>query len=402
MGKKRSPFLAAVRPRIENLPCSKAIDTLRLFTDVMNFVDHDGDGWLALLDISSSYGYDRRSIFPHLFLWMLQLCSPEIRTHFIEYNYTVLLWNGFNFGNEKLARLLLDLGPVDAIETKVVGSYTMLQANFLWPGGRGLDMILAFEPDLHHLSSNPKISPREETPLSLALYSYESFSAFAQALRKRHTNMDEFVLQELREDYPLKDDGWTRQTLRALFQLKVQPDAVVIIYSTNIRCDECYGYSLYWLKVGVAWQRYLEMFKERHSQIATEISNSNEGMTDIVSENTAQNQLLIDLMRDFDDISNCQELHTDSGTESSGDSSSGSELAECETDQPSWEQRFWQHEVVCTHCWYSFKNGLGKPPWARQSDSAEEDDNSEDEGSEDEGSGDEGSEEDFSPFLINT
>lgn len=364
-----------------------------------------------------------------LFVWMLRLFSPEIRTYFIEKCYARLLRTAFGPGKEKVHRVLLELGPVGAIDAVgKEGGYTTLQAALAYAQVYSdLEMILAFDPDVHHVGFEADYSPVDETPLSLALYSSHPFRRFTDALKKRHYDLDEFVVQELWEESPLMKEGWTRQTLRALFEVDFEPD----VWYTNLQhCDECqnrFFCELPLLQVEIAWQKILEDFKERHSPTAFETANSRGDPVDEVTENDTEDQTSMNPGQDADDVSNNSGIegswhsqiasetansHEDlvgkvsedfaqdqtsrdslgdfdedngleiegSGTDSSGDSSS-------ETDQVSWERRFWQHMVVCIHCWHNFKR---RTQSAMQEDLAGEDPCSED------------SEDGFSPFLFNT
>lgn len=370
--------MAACYSSTSQFELSNAMDTIRLFTDEMDFAEEDGDGWAAL----RCMGDFRSGFEPDLFVWLLQSFSQEIRTHFVERYYARFLRSAIWPGKEKVARLLVELGPVGAIDTVAYeGGFTALQISLCRLEFSDLERILALDPDLHHLGFEPRYSPVEETPLSLALYSSNKFRFFADALKKRRIDLDEFVLQELREKSPLINDGWTRQTLRALFDHDFEPG---VRYRDGDRCDECHikfvsDVPLYWedSRVEIAWPHHLEDFKESHSQIASKTMDSHEDLAGNILEDDIQDQASMDPIRDFDDVN----------TDCSGDSPSGSDHAEREVEQVSWERRFRQHKVVCVHCWQRFKHGLRDPQSAMQNDSAEEDDVSE---------------EDFSPFLFNT
>lgn len=426
-GKKHSPVLAACYAETKEVPFSTTIDTLRLFTDEMDFVEADGDGWLALSGIADLYCRWEPDIFriSDLLVWVLQLFSPEIRTHLIESSYARILRVILNGG--MVARLLLELGPVGAIDAvHVEEGFTALQWTLVWATSHTycleseLEMILAFDADIHHLGFEPEYSFREETPLSLALYSSWLFRRFTNVLKKRQIDMDEFVLQELREHSPLLNDGWTGQTLRALFEHELESDDE---YTDVDFCDECHWVLLSspGLQVEIAWQYYLEWLKGWYSQTASETINSHEDLVGNISENTIPDYAFVGPIRDLD-AGDRPEPHKESGNDCSGDSSSGSEPAECErdrecetdrecekkrecetdqeyetyqeyetgqkceTDQESWERRFWQHRVVCIDCWLSFKRGLRNPRSTVQNDSSGEDDDSEEE---------------FSPYLFN-
>lgn len=363
--------------------------TIRLFTDDIDFAEADGDGWAALLCIKSSYTRaepdpDKRSTKSDLFVWLLQLFSQEIRANFVERHYAHVLKAAFGPGRERVARLLLELGPIgaiDAVETE--GGFTALQVGLVEPGCPNLEKILAFDPDIHHLGFEPSNSPVQETPLTLALYASQPFRRFTDALKVRNTDLDDFVLQELWEHSPLMKDGWTMHQLRALFDHEFEPD----VECTGIKCcDECGGNFIEAVQVEIAWQNHLKKFKEWHLRTASETRKSHNDLLGKSLKNTIHYQTSTDLIKGFDSSSNGLK-HAWPGTDGSGDSFSGSEPAECETDSVSWERNFWQHTVVCVFCWQNFTRGLGYSQSATRNDSEEEDNDSE---------------EDFSPYLFNT
>lgn len=360
---------------VPEVELSTAIDTIRLFTDEMDFVEADGDGWLALScvnDLYSRYEPDiaKLSTKSDLFIWMLRSFSPEIRKNLKKRCYATVLSSVMVPGREKVATLLLELGPVGAIDTVgSEGDFTALQYHLLCSDCDELEigMILKSGADIHHLGLELEFSPREETPLSLALYSFRLFRGFAKALKERQIDMDEFVLHELRENFPLVNDGWTEQTLRALFEYEFEPDDGYIFLEY---CDECHFVLTRkfgcLLQVEVAWQRHLEDVKEWHSESSSEKMISYEDLVGNVPD-TSQYQTPMDPIQDPGGVEKCE--------------------TEYETDQVSWKRRFWQHRVVCIHCWSKFKRGLSNPRPTMQNDPAEEDDDSE---------------EDFSPYLFNT
>ena len=384
-----SPNVAARSFSTAQFHLLTAMTTIRLFTDEIDFAEADGDGWAALLCIKNSYTRAepdpaKRSTKSDLFVWLLQLFSQEIRANFVEKHYAHVLKAAFGPGRERVARLLIELGPVNAIDTvENEGGFTALQVGLVEPGCPNLERILAFDPDIHHLGFEPSHSQAQETPFSLALYASQPFRRFADALNERNIDLDDFVLQELWEHSPLMEDGWTRQKLRALFDHEFEPD---VAYTGIEYCDECGRGFIEAVQVEIAWQHHLEQLKEWHLRTT---SDPRESHTDLVGksfEDTSHDQTSMDLMQDFDDFNNGLEPHAWPETDSSGDSSSASEPAERERDRVAWEGSFSQHTVVCVHCWQKFKHGVRNPRSTMQNDSAEEDNNSE---------------EDFSPYLFN-
>lgn len=407
-----------------SLQSTTAIDTLRLFTDEMDFVEADGDGWTALHclgDTMSGFLPDPTRNLANLdpFVWALRVFSLEIRACFIENLYAGVLGTAFWLETETADRLLLELGPVGAVDIiEHEGGYTALQNALVFHYDTShLDIILEFKPDLHHLGFNSSYSPQEETPLSLALYSSYKSRQFINALKKQHCDLDDFVLQELREDLPLTKDGWTARTLRELCEDEFEPD------TGNINPTSCEVCGSIWKPVEIAWQLYILKFRETHSQLAAEttdryedlvdnddvsISPESEGSwhtqiasqrlnchkdsMDEISEVDTHDQTFRNPLQDLDE-ENGSEIEG-SDTDRSGYSYSTSELVEGDSDQESREQRFWQHTVVCIHCWLDFKRGIRKPRRAWPDLSEDEEDCSEDSA--------EDSEDGFSPYLFNT
>ena len=366
------------------------MDTIRLFTGEIDFAEADDDGWAVLICICHlciRWEPDpvRYSAELDLFVWVLHLYSQAIRTHFVESHYAHLLRSTFWPGRETVARLLLDIGPTGAIDAvEIEGGFTALQAVLIEPGCPNLYRILAFDPDIHHSGFEASHSPLHETPLSLALYASQPFRQFADALNKQKTDLDDFVLQELREDSPLMNDGWTRQNLRSLVDHEFEPD----VWYTHIKyCDECGGDFIDAVRVEIAWQYHLKDFRAWHLRTASETRKWYTDLVGNISDETIQDKTSMSPILNFGDVGNSLELHSCPGTDCSNDVPSGSEPVDSETDQESWERRFWQHRVVCAHCWHDFKHGLKNPQSAMQNDSAEEDNDSDD---------------DFSPYLFNT
>lgn len=364
---------------------STTMDTIRLFADEIDFAEADDDGWAVLIciyQLCSRWESDRGRYLAKLdlFVWMLHLYRQAIRENFVESHYAHMLRSAFWPGRETVARLLLDLGPAGAIDAvEIKGGFTALQVGLLEPGCPDLERILAFNPDIHHLGFEPSHSPVHETPLSLSLYASQSFRRFADALYERKTDLDDFVLQELWGYSPLMKDDWTMHTLRALFDHEFKPD---VGYTGIMYCHECGGSFIEAVRVEIAWQYHLKEFKERHLRAASETRKSYTDLGGNISDDIIQDQTSMDPILDFDDVGNRFELHSRSGTDTSSNVPPGSE-----TDEESWEQRFWQHTVVCVHCWQSFKRRLRNPQSVMQDYFAGEDNDSED---------------DFSPYLFNT
>ena len=364
------------------------MDTIRLFADEIDFADADGDGWAVLICINHTCSrwesdHARYSAKSDLFVWVLHLYSQAIRENFVESHYAHFLRSAFWPGREQMARLLLDLGPIGAIDAvEIEGGFTALQVGLIEPGCPDLERILALNPDIHHLGFEPSHSPVQETPLSLSLYASQPFRRFADALNKRNTNLDDFVLQELWEHSPLMKDGWTRYNLRALFNHEFKPD---VGYAGIKYCEECGGNFIEAVQVEIAWQYHLKGFKEWHLRTAPETRKSHMDLVGKSPENTIHNQTAMDLMQGFDNFNNGLTPNASPGTDGSGDSFSGSDPAERETDSVSWERSFWQHTVVCVFCWQNFRHRLRDPQSAMRK--AGEDDDSE---------------EVFSPYLFNT
>ena len=252
-------------------------DTIRLFSDEIDFADADGDGWAVLICINhacSRWESDRASYSAKsdLFVWVLQLYSQAIRKHFVESHYAHLLRSAFWPGREKVARLMLDLGPIGAIDAvKIEEGFTALQVGLIEPGCPDLERILVFNPDVHHLGFEPSHSPVQETPLSLSLYASSPFRRFANALNERNIDLDDFVFQELWDHSPLMKEGWTRHKLRALFDHEFEPD---VGYIGIKYCDEYGGDFIEAVQVEIAWRYHLKQFKKPHLPTASETRKS--------------------------------------------------------------------------------------------------------------------------------
>ena len=236
---------------------SDVIDTLRLFTDSMDFSESTGDGWAALATLLKCVWPTEKDAHAKYALahWMLRISSPKIRINFIEERYAQLLNLAFVL-QDGLPRLLLDLGDeraVDAVER--IGGYTVLQTDI----GLGVNLcreLLTRGTNLHILGFDPRFSPQPESPTSLAMYSSWAFAYWRDGLYDMRVDLEDFVNQEMKQS-PLLKAGWKSRTLLALFKRDFQPDFKLV--STR-RCSDCSTVPLV-MKVQPHWLHSLETIK---------------------------------------------------------------------------------------------------------------------------------------------
>lgn len=229
-------------------------------------------------------------------------------------------------------------------------------------------------------SSTIILSPRAESPFSLAMYSSWGFWSFRDALHESKYNFEEIARQELKRGSPLLDAGWQMETLSALLELDFERDKdpwhrPLGRYVEDVICNSCrfpiidlqVQVQPYWqgilegIKKGVHPQRfYSDTQDERPSSSDTHVAVSNlDSLTNITNGSAS--------------------LH---GPTSPEDQAAQPESKSCTRENAASRSTFDRNEVWCIWCWYGFmETGHRYSPAITTTD---EDDASED---------------DFSPFL---
>ena len=354
---------------------ANAIDTCRIFEELFDFWDEDGDGWDVLRNFAP-WGYGAS---PTILLWLIQSSSPDIKANYDTGKVKDLI----RYANDKVIdamSLLLKLGPPGTIDSPHL--LQTVHSNIRFRHWDRVKMLLALGVNPHRISNDYHNSPRAESLLSLAMYSSWAFSSFRDALYGINLDVEDFARQELQQGCPLLDAGWQIETLSALLELDFEPDMEPPYNGERHPnqsekkgcCDSC-GFRLkYNVQVQPYWQHVLESIKdgiyprESYSESQDEhLSRSQSHLS--LSNITNGSALSYDPALPDDQAALADEEHL-----ASSDGTSGI-IAD-------------RKEVWCIYCWYYFKEtGRRRSPAVTETDSSDGDDSSED---------------DFSPFLFNT
>ena len=219
----RSPLLAAAhRHSGRGSTFSDALETLRLFINSMDFAESSSDGWLVLstlCDQAACLGGNKEEQIC-LFIWVLRVSIPDIRSNFIETQCSVLLNFSCYEELQEAADILLGIAPdrklIDAVITP--NGYTILHRRAAF-AEVDLSPYFAKGPNLHRVGRDTRLSPEWETPMSLAMYSSWAFKLWLNALKASGMRFEDFIIQEL-EQGPLQNAGWNKESLLALFSLE--------------------------------------------------------------------------------------------------------------------------------------------------------------------------------------
>ena len=122
-------------------------------------------------------------------------------------------------------------------------------------------MIVERTRNLHHCS-DPKNCwyAFQFTPTSLAMYEPAMFLAWRNILLDHALDLEEFVKHEMEQSVP-REEGWTEQTLTALFKYDFDPYKSPS-ESGFLVCERCGKYEGFArTKVDLAWRRLLRDFR---------------------------------------------------------------------------------------------------------------------------------------------
>ena len=214
---------------------SNTMDILRLFTDDLNFHEDDGDGWTVLDQLSHAFlcnsgDFDAKV---SLLLWLIRLSSFDLKGNHAPECYVKTL-DAFitNYGLIPVDAInqLLELRPKEAIDARLSPTgYTVLHIK-LAEAGEGyrdkeaFSTTFSLRPNLYILGLDHTYSPRQESPMSLAMYSAWVFLEFRSGVKGMGVNIEEFIKLELADNRPLTNDNWETDTLLSLFKFSIPPE----------------------------------------------------------------------------------------------------------------------------------------------------------------------------------
>ena len=390
----RTPLITAARVRSAvKADIPNVIDTLRLFSDCTDFGDSSGDGWKAIVDLFEDRGGISKEpgVRATLVLRVLQLRSADINTNYLEDQYANLGIYAFEkIIDQEVGDFILNVMGRRAINARSDGcGYTPLQLEIAH-GGFYIEEVLRWNPDLHLSTVDTELSPNEESPTSLAMYSSWMFSEWRTKLNYLCVDFEDFVEKEL-DRGPLLKAGWTSETLLGLFQMKHQRggDFAGLYY-----CSDC-SEELMEINVQPYWLHLLERYKrEKDSKILSESvslrgDKAKQAVSCSLQSQKMMNQdLLADNLPSDDEAGGIEAgvafIHPalKNVTEDAGDQKHSQPAAQLEYEYR-WE------DYLCIRCWVDFKRtGIRERSSYKFGESLIHTDDA--------------SEHDYSPFLFNT
>ena len=243
---------------------SEVIDTLRLLTDSMDFLDADAVGWWVLRDLCDGANElsGETEAKSALLLWMLKLSTSDLRAYYIRSRFASLLdWTLHPEPSlEQACNLLLMLGDADVIDARdAIDGYNALHsrlANATTP--EHISKVLARGPNLHLQGFDQCYTPEKESPMSLAMYSSWAFAYWLHGLIGIEVDLSTFIDQEL-ESNALVHPGWGQETMRDLFDYRGRTD----LFFRDLRaCSDCRDRDIESVRIQPYWRHLLERMKQ--------------------------------------------------------------------------------------------------------------------------------------------
>ena len=224
----RSPLFAIVRSKwlsrclglSPSCNARRAIDVLRLFIDLIDVSNTDGDRWTSgsrMMSIMSEYHTPNAANGggDDALIWLIQTLGPTFRNSYKDEDLHDAIFWSLEYESERLKYLLEFSGNnVDATDRE--GGYSLLHYSVLNMSSFASHQLLAMGANIHLVGFEAETSPEDETPASLALYRANTFLALQNTLRDAMVDLGNFVTLELQQG-PLQESTWTKDTLSALF-----------------------------------------------------------------------------------------------------------------------------------------------------------------------------------------
>ena len=214
--------------------------------------------------------------------------------------------------------------------------------------------MLAKNPDLHRLGFNRFYTPQEESPTSLAMYTYPKFTEWRRGLVANEVDLENFINQEL-ERNSLLYPGWEAETLYDLFAHR---DRLELDIGYHWACSDCSKNDL-GFRVQPYWRHLMERIKRRidpddPAQADSEVNKTDDAETKGVVEATSSSN---NLGHERDVTGNVphvdpNELLSESERESEieGDIHGYPEMVSARSGCV-----YAPHEMVCMDCWVYYR-----------------------------------------------
>lgn len=268
---RSTPLLAAADHNNEVIVnLTDGIDTIRLFSDSIDFSETRGSGWraIALLHWSLLVSlhdevsvYDRRS--NALIKWIHRLRASQTKENFRKEAFPILTTLLSRHDKAEANNLILSLIDSHLDGWRGSETYHTLQ-NFISSAGWrddmsfNLNLMLNKGVNLHLVCHPSEFGGNSETPTSLALYSSILFVKWRDALLRSPVDLESFVEEEVQQS-PLRDAGWQKASLLALFRCNIQPNRLA---SNPLYCDDCPQLIMF-VCVELSWREWLNRFKDK-------------------------------------------------------------------------------------------------------------------------------------------
>ena len=253
----RNPLHAAVNNRRREVPYNsdRAIDTFRLFIDLVDISDLQNDFWTSsyhVLSAISRHPYrSQTAIGGDIFLWTLETLGTDFWQALDEREVHYLLSVLNCDGKEEWALRLLEHCDHGIDARQYANGYSSFHK--VACRGRYPSVPLALGANVNLVGFDPCLSPWYETPLSLSMYRANTFVALQRAIKSNGARLDIVVDQAL-QIYPLRNSPWTEETLVELLStdwefLPIDKDKLNVCQYCLYRCE---------LLVDPYWMRILD------------------------------------------------------------------------------------------------------------------------------------------------
>ena len=226
---------------------NRRIDTLRLLANDLDFTEAgevDSQSWnmvLVLLESERpSSGFSDETIVSE---WLLEFLGPFLKNNLPKHQAAWILT--FVLEVRSLTEKVLDIQNDLVHVTFGIGGFSPLQSKIAegFPPSCMPSMRLLAErgANLHYLGCSEAFGARFahgataqfDTATSLSMRQSLFFYRWRQLLRELDVDLKNFIREEL-EQHPLRQQGWTQDSLTALFNFEFSP-----VELPNQYCNDC-------------------------------------------------------------------------------------------------------------------------------------------------------------------
>lgn len=277
---RRNPLTAiALGPKYPSYDNRRAIDVLRLFIDLIDVSEDDGDEWTSgsrLMYLMNEYQTSGTAdnFVDDTLIWFIQTLGVTFWNTVDEYYLWPAIMESASDERPKRMKCLLRLIRSSVDIADVEGGYSLFHNSVLTGNHLGSSQLLAAGANTHLVAFEPHISPESETPVSLALYRANTFVALQRTLRDAMVDLDDFVTLELQQ-IPIRGSDWTKDKLLALFSHDL--DTFTFACPTTSICAFCAQSS--YIMVQPSWMLALQVITS---------GDLSKGIRDIIGSSISQ------------------------------------------------------------------------------------------------------------------